>query len=304
MAINTLKYCAFLLLCNKAVADTDTWADKTHDTVSTKVQSIAQSLDKYLSDEEPRTDNDTYLSLEYGLSFLKNGDIDDKPKVRGKLDLPNTKQKLKLNFSSGDKAQQPLDEKILSSREDIALRRDESSLELETGYAELTNWQRRWRFGARLNSGLDGYIKLEFKRLDPINEDWYTQTRQTFSYYHSKSWGSNTLFEIKRPIQNHSLFNSASEIQFFDSEDKFELAQSLAFATQLSDVSIGTAKIGVIGESQPTWRTRDYFISYEYERKWLRDWFYVTLKPELVFPREDHFKLNPSFTIKAKVIFE
>lgn len=278
--------------------------DKNRDSISRYVVGIARNIDAYLAgDNLSTTDNKSHLTLKSKWTFRKAGDFDDRYRVRGKLDLPNTKKRLKLFIDSDAERENSLEESILNSREDIGENRESSRLGLEFFNKKMRRWNRFFRVGVRFRGALDPFFKAQIKREDNVFEHWLLTTKQELWYYDREGWGERTSFLMEKPKGDNALFRVLSSAQFEDDSDEFELAQAYSFLQALSDKRSIEYSTGVLGTNRPSLKTTDYFLSVRYRQRLYKDWIYLSVIPELIFPREDSFKPNPAFGLNLEVVF-
>ncbi|MBD2857892.1 hypothetical protein IB286_02655 [Spongiibacter sp. KMU-158] len=122
---------------NEQGALTRTWnaAETMRDVWSTRWVGFAENIDHYLSGspDEPVSpeDNRSYLKLQLRQSFLKVGEQQSDVRLRAKVDLPNTEQRLKLFFSSDPDSESDVSERSSSLSSGERVRRDGSVAGLE-----------------------------------------------------------------------------------------------------------------------------------------------------------------------------
>jgi hypothetical protein len=275
-----------------------------HRIISKKIIDIANGIDNYFYKYDETTvslENKSYILLEHSSTFEKGGDLDNKFRLRGKVDLPNTKRHLNLFFDSNNDERVALDEKLLASRENTSS--EDSSFGIESSEQKLKNWQRKFRLGLRVNANFDAYAKLSFRRKDDLGDIWHTESRQEFRYSHREAWGSHSTIDFIRPMGAFSTLRFSTSIYYRDENDVIELAQIASLLTNLSHNRSIEYKVGVLGSSGLSPETTDYFIGLHYRSPFYRPWLSLSLYPELIFSKEHNFTLDPRLTLKLQMVF-
>lgn len=93
------------------------WTEGKRDSISSSWLSTARSIDSWMSGEQSNGKNKSRINLGVKQSFKKTGDWETDLYIRGKLDIPNTKRKLKLFFDSDTNDQNSLEDKRLNDTE-------------------------------------------------------------------------------------------------------------------------------------------------------------------------------------------
>ena len=65
---------------------------------------------------------------------------------------------------------------------------------------------------------------------------------------------------------------------------RFDAAQIFSVRKRLNNRSVVTPRIGVLGESQPSWRTTSYFADFTWRYRMYEDWLFAEVVPALEFP--------------------
>ena len=86
-------------------------------------------------------------------------------------------------------------------------------------------------------------------------------------------------------------------------ERRFDAAQIFSVRKRLNNRSVVTPRIGVLGESQPSWRTTSYFADFTWRYRMYEDWLFAEVVPALEFPREDSFQDRASVVLRIEMYF-
>jgi hypothetical protein len=81
-----------------------------------------------------------------------------------------------------------------------------------------------------------------------------------------------------------------------------EFAPVFSLSQLLDEKSAVAYRLGWLGEDRPIFRTRSCYTNLTYRRSLCRHWLFFEITPELLYPRNDDFNINPSLTIPSLTI--
>lgn len=283
------------------------WLVDKRDYFSKNLVGAARGMDRFFSREQAEEQrNGTNFQFTMGHTLSKGGTLTPKQKVKLRLDLPSTEDRLKLVFESD-----PDDTDSLSDKNQEL---QGSDLQETTGDSDtsaalrfLLNSYHKWRVdldvGVRTPLPLNTFVRLRGKRTHQLDENWRARMRQTAYYFHHGGFSELSQLTFERKLKGANLFRNRYEAQFKDELNKFEFAVITSTLHVVNDRNALEYSLGILGESQPTQRTTNYYLRQNWRHRLYRDWLFFSVVPELAFPRDDGFRPNPSLTIKLDVIF-
>ncbi|HEA52848.1 MAG TPA: hypothetical protein ENI00_11125 [Marinobacter antarcticus] len=272
---------------------------------SPKVQSFGQWADRTLSGEVHNLPhNGSYLRVGFATKSEYGDPAQFKPEVRFRLDVPTTRRKLRLVIESENNELIPLEER----------QRDRQLTEPDRTEGQTTGAFRYLSqigdainlsndFGARLHFPPDAFWRMTAEKRWKPDATWNLRAQQRFYYYHQNGWGARTWFSAIRNIGNGWQFGSSSELEWVHSDSKFVAAQIFSTYKRLNNRSTVSPRIGVIGESQPGWRTTSAFMDLTWRYRLYSNWLFAELIPALTFPREKAFKDQGSVLFRVEMFF-
>lgn len=270
-----------------------------------KVQALGQWADRTLSGEAHRLPtNDSYLRVGFATESEYGDPAQFEPEVRFRLDIPTTKRKLRLVIESESDELIPLEER----QRDRQLTEPDRSETQTTGalryiseIGDAINLSND--VGARLRFPPDAFWRATAEKRWKLDEDWGLRAQQRFYYYHQDGWGARSMIRAARNVGNDWFFGSTAELEWVHRKRKFEAAQIFSVRKRLSNRSIITPRVGVLGESQPSWRTTSAFADLTWRYRLHSDWLFAELIPALTFPRERNFKDQGSVLFRIEMFF-
>lgn len=270
-----------------------------------RVQSLGAWADRTLSgSSQALPDNESYLRLGFATESEYSKLARFEPEMRFRLDIPTTRRKLRLVIESESEELIPLEER----------QRDRQLTEPERTDAEATGALRYLtRIGDAINlsSDLGGRLRLPpdaFWRATASNRWqwhglWTLGWQQRFYYYHQTGWGARTWFGGGRSLAGGWQFQSSSELEWVHPDRKFVAAQIFSLRKALNNRSTLIPRIGILGESQPNWRTSSAFADLTWRYRLHSDWLYAELIPALSFPRSERFSDQGSVVFRIEMFF-
>jgi len=280
------------------------WLVNKRNELSNVIGDTGAQLDIFFSGEEIEyNSNASYLRLGLEANFSKKGELSFEPVLKFKLDLPTVKKRLKLVLESDLPEQETLSESNLDS----SLEDDDPTISTTTGafkyiFGTAKKWDVSTSIGIRLNREPNPFWRMRTKRGWSLEHDWHFKIFQGLYYFHDDSWGETTQFIFEKPIHSY-FFDSKSEARWRHNERLMEYAQIFSIKKKLSAIRAIKYELGFLSENQPNVILTDYYFKTTYRRLLYKDWLFYEVSPELLFPREDSFKANPSVLMRIEMKF-
>lgn len=274
-------------------------------TQNPKVERLGQWADRTLSGSDYGLPNNaSYLRIGFATESEYGNPLQFEPEARFRLDVPTARRKLRLVIESESEELIPLEER----QRDRQLTQPERSETDTTGALRLLS-----KIGDTINLSNDVGVRL---RLPPdafwratarkewmLDKHWRLRLQQRFYYYHKDGWGERTWVTAGRDVGKGWYFVSSSELEWVHDEREFVAAQIFSVDKRLNNRSTLTPRLGVLGESQPTWRTTTYFADLTYRYRLHSDWVFGEIIPALEFPRDESFKDQASLVLRVELFF-
>jgi hypothetical protein len=271
---------------------------------SSVIGNTGTQLDLFFTGEDiAYKTNASYLRIGLESKYSKRGELTFKPVFKFKLDLPTVNKRLKLVVESSLAENNTLNEAHI----DRTLEDEDSRLSKTTGafqyfFGSTKSWKRSMSVGVRLNRDPNPFWRLRMAREWSLAHNWSFKTLQGFYYFHDDGWGERTQFTFEKPIHSY-FFTAQSEARWRHNERLMEYAQIFSIKKKLSAKRAIKYELGLLAENQPNVIVTDYYLTSTYRRLLYDDWLFYEVSPELLFPREDSFKPNPSILIRFEVEF-
>src|SRR5690554_63814 len=194
------------------------WIEQSHDYLSDWVQRIGMGVDSFLSRSAEIYENESYVSLRGGYIFDSKSANHFQPDIHAKLDLPGTKQRLKLVFDSEpddfDSLYQQNQEQRTSSASTPRVVDKESSAALRWFMPIWEAWRPSMDIGVRAKIPLDPFVRFRLRTLYPLKAPWYFYMSHQLSYHHRRGASEKSYFTVARPIGEQLLWLNTWQVQW------------------------------------------------------------------------------------------
>lgn len=284
------------------------WLELQRDQVTDSFSVTAESIDRYVARDsyDETIINESYLRLRLKQIFERGGYRKFETDLKIKLDLPGSSKKYKLVFDSSPDDFDSLGEK----NRDIGTGSTSGSDAEESAIAGISfegdaekTWNRKLNVGMRLKIPLDPYTRFKLFRVDDLGEHWQSTTQQTFSYFHTEGWAAETEQNYYNALGERFLFQSSTSGQFLDPTNEWELYQSLSLHQKISRNVALRYEVGANAFSRPSTRIHSYWLRTEWQRRLYKEWLFARIVPEITFPRDEDFHIQPSILFELEIFF-
>lgn len=225
-----------------------------------------------------------------------------RPQFKFRLDLPALKERLKLVIESETEETQSLEETNRERTLDKNQRTEGAVGALQIQSKPSHRWNASTSVGIDFQIPLDPFWRSKANYVWTINDLWRFELRESLYHFHSSGWGETTQLEFERSGENH-VFRTKTEAKYKHASRSMEFAQIFSVLKELSDIRALTSRVGILGQNKPQRQTTAYFVNTTYRRKIYSTWLFYELTPEILFPRNDNFNLQPSLTAKIELVF-
>jgi hypothetical protein len=277
------------------------WLNTVRDERSEDVGQLGRYIDAMFAGEtDAGVPNKTYVQI------TTQSTVSEIPSRRGteagiklKLDLPNTKRRWKLFFESDNTDADRLDQKVRnvgSGADTEAV----GGLRLENDPTDA--WRVSTDVGLRARIPLDAFARFKARRDWRLGNPWIMTFEHEDWYFHEKGFGTENSLDFHRPLGESHYLSVTSAAQYQDRYKVIELAQTATVTHFIDERQAIAYGVGVLGVNKPSVKTTAYYVSTNYQRKIYKDWLFMEVTPELLFPRIEDFRSKWSLTLEFKAV--
>ncbi len=289
------------------IKKTSKWAERQRDFLSDTFYNSAVGLDNWMGGE--RTEDvlkkdESYIRVRLRSSLRKSGEHEREAHVKMRLDLPNTRRRIKLFFESSEEDTDSLLDKTLPSAIDT---NQKSNRESVAGFRFFNNEKRKWKIsndiGIRSRLPLEPFWRFEARRTWQLPGVWVGTIEEKLWYFDAKGFGTETKLYLDRPIKDDYSLRLSSQAQYQERYGYWQFVTAVSTVHLLNENSSIAYGVGVTSNSRPSFRAESYFITSTYRKKLYKDWLFLEVRPELVFSKGNDFDVEPAITAEIDIYF-
>jgi hypothetical protein len=281
--------------------------DRSHEKISGHVEAFLRKADAlFAGPDSSDASTGSYVQLGGAMTFVrpKDGDHDFRALIRAKIRLPRTNDKLQLIVDRG------LDTLTRSQSEteaDRALRRREVDEDLFVGLRAVISETLKVSLtadtGLRLKgTSLDPYVRGRAQRIFEAGQ-WRIPLSETLLWRRVDGASAATDLAFAREVSASTILILASNATFRDSSDYFDLSEVFTLSRRLNDRSLVALEAGAFARTKPSVEATTYTLALRYRRRVHRDWVVMEIRPQISYPREQHYDPVPSLTVQMEAYF-
>jgi hypothetical protein len=269
------------------------------------IQSLGAWADRTLSgSSHSLPHNESYLRLGFAAESEYSNLAQFEPELRFRLDVPTAEEKLRLVVESESEELKSLTERELDRQLTEPERTDTQTtgaLRFLTDVGDAINLSTD--IGGRLRLPPEMFWRMTSRKSWNVGNDWALNAQQRLYYYHTRGWGARSWFGANMPLDNGWHYYNSSELEWLHQDRKFVAAHIHSLRKRLNNRSVIVPRIGILGESQPNWRTTDYFADVTWQYRVYANWLFAELVPALKFQRDKGFRDQASVVFRIEMYF-
>lgn len=279
-----------------------------HSRVSRWVSSTSRGLDGFFgTDDSLRVENQSYLRLSQEFEWRETEDFDTDTSLRFRLDLPTTKERLRLVIDSDpEETQGTLEQQGSQSlRQDQTDRRNSVvGLDRLSSRDKTQNWATKFGAGVKLRFPLDPYVRMTTERLWDVGDGpWQLESYNRLSWFDSDGYSARSRWDFGRPLDEVRHFRFITNFQWQEDVDTLEFSETIELNRRLSRRSAIRYAGVMVGNSSSNPRINNYYLLTQYRRSLHKDILFMDVIPELHFPRDSNFDPRWAFTLRLEMLF-
>jgi hypothetical protein len=281
-------------------------ADATRDFVSRNFVRLVTGIDRFFGDDrEFQESNRSVLQLDLNELLQPDGRREASLSGRAKLHLPLTEYRFHLllesdpeqNTTGAATPNQPqrIGQINTPGEYGLALRLEESEEQL---------WHTSTDIGIKLHTPLEPFARARASLTVPLGADWRMKPAQSLFWFSQSGLGETTQVDFERALAPQTLFRATSSATWMHLAQRFDLRQDLTVYHTLDETRALQYQLSLLGVSAPQSRLEDAILSALYRRQLNRRWLFFELNPQLHFPHETGYRLEPLLWLRLQVLLD
>lgn len=296
----------------QTVSDLPDWLgariDPVHTSLTRWVDDTSRSIDGFFGTNDSLTvENRSYLRISEELEWQESESFSNDFNLRFRLDVPTTRQRLRLIIESDpEEAQGTLSEQGANRlRSDLRDRRSSVlGLEQRGRTDKRIGWENRFTGGVKFRFPLDPFLRFTSERLWALGEGpWELSSYNRLSWFDSDGYSARSRWDVGRPLDEVHHLRFVTQFQWQEEFDKLEVSQSAEINRILDSRSAIRYSAVAVAQSLSSPRVEDYYLQALYRRDIHRGFVFADVIPELHFPRESNFDPRWALTLRLEMYF-
>lgn len=281
------------------------WMLDTRNSWSEWVADTGSRMDSFFAGKQTQNfSNTSFFRVRMGPTFKKEGDLDFDPDIKFRFNLPLTKEKYRLIIENDPEEGKSLSDKTSERIEGLNnAKKNDTTGTLRVINEVNQSWTFSHDLGIRFRIPPDPFVRSRATREWQLNEEWNASVLAGLYYFLNDDLGANLITNFDRSLTPALFFRQTFETQWIRESDKFEHAITANLFYELDSSRVLRYRLGVLAETHQHKPVSSYYYEMTYREKLYRDWLFYEVIPVLAFPRDDHYELSPSFTVKLEVLF-
>ncbi|TAJ76755.1 MAG: hypothetical protein EPO42_11845 [Gallionellaceae bacterium] len=277
--------------------------------VSEKFVNFAGKMDSFFGNElNYQESNKSVLQFDLTRLFEQESSHNIVLSYRVKLHLPAAEKRLHLLLETNP-------DKNLPGATGTQVRQGKASIFKEVAAPDSYSAALRfenvpdspWRFSADTGIKLEGVSLQPFARTrgsftEPVGPVQLRLAESLF-WFNTIGAGENTQFDAEYFFGNPLMFRATSSATWLHDKQNFDLRQDFSLYQTLDEQASLLYQLSAIGVSSPKTEVSEYVALLLYRRRFLRDWMFVELSPQLHYPKEQDYRANSQFVARLEILF-
>jgi len=280
--------------------------DEGHERVSKRVASSAEWLDSFFGNQRSVAENNqSEIRVRLDASVEDGEGFEFKTKFKAQVVLPETEKRFLLFLSANPDEDPGIEDEFIEEVRDEISGEDEENLTLGAQYYLVDTLRRnvkldagvRWSDGAPvLNLG------VRYRHLFNIGS-WLMRFTERLRWYSDDGLDSRTLLDFDRSITETLFFRSTTSLSWFEEEDGIFYSQSFLVSQILQDEKVLIYQWINSFSSHPSNTLEEVKLKLRYRQRFLRDWMFLELAPEVSWPEDKDYEPVAAFLVRLELLF-
>ena len=272
--------------------------DRSQEQTSVAVLDAAEWLDQFFYDEAvSHEENRTRIRFELSGGYTRFEEFEIKPKISGRIHLPNLNKKLNILIAAADDEEFSADDNPISA---VPRHQGADNREISAALQYFLRESESENISATLGASFDYmYAGIRYRRSHDL-DSWQGRLVNRLNYYTDDEWEDIVSYEIWRPLGERWIFRTKATATWHVEEDG--LPHSLVFAMfqKINDEKALRYEIGNYFDTEESYKMTDLQFRVRYRQRFLRDWLVLEIAPQVGFPEDHEREVNPGIIISLE----
>lgn len=296
----------------RAASDLPVWLQErfepVHYGLTRMVDNTARNLDEFFgTDDSFFVENRSFLRVALD-TRLQPGDSKLDPSVRFRVDLPTTKNRLRLIIESD--IEEPLgrfsEQGIREIRGGERFDANNSAVGLEQRSSKNPSeaWVQGLGLGVKFGAPLDPYVRYSALRQWNFSESrWQVNSSSRVTQFNQRGLQVRTNFDVNRPLSDEYTLRFQTYAEFDERRDSTVFSQTAELNRIIDSRTALRYALIAVGEDRGENTIKDYILQAYYRRDIHKNVLFMDIIPEIHFPTEGNRDPYVALTFRLEAFF-
>ncbi len=276
--------------------------DSTHQYISDTLLYLPHTIDNFFANERSEIEsNRSTFRLSVDTIFSEGGNIGFDQRLRAKVIMPHSKERLRLTIESSTDDTRDHSEQGNSLIHNETGDQQQSAF-LEAVLKETDAWRLSTNIGLKLHTPVDPFIRMRGRR------EWHFpsfQTRLTNTLFKYKYIGSGiqNAFDFEYPFDNSHLLRIGTSGTWWVEIQTYKWGQYFSYFKTIDNRRAMAYNLTISGSDLDGNQIDSVVLDMRFRKRIHHQWLFYELSPALTYPRTDQFSANWSLTLRLEILF-
>jgi len=282
--------------------ETEKKLDALQEKGSALVISAADWIDSFFDD--PRyvsEENRTRAKVKLGVGYSRYDDFELDAAIDLRIHLPRLENKANVFLRLNDDSDFDVESTPISTVDGQTSKDDQLTAGIQYFWAMGEKYNVSSEFGFSYNYVYGG---LRYRSLHSIfNDDWDGRFTNRLRYYSNDGWEDKASYDIETYFGERFFYRTTFTALFSEINDGVPFSLLARLYQVLNIDSALLYDIGGFFATSPELSVTDVQLRVRYRQRFYRDWLVLEVAPQVTFPQEYDYKLNPGLVFRFEFDF-
>jgi hypothetical protein len=286
------------------------WFDRTERYLAETISDFGTYVDHKLTTPEEDADADelnrSYLKIRFETKYSHLGGVEPQERITARIHLPNVRKNWKIILETDPSDYDTLETKqrgLESEKVESISKGSIGAIRLEERLFE--HWRTNLDLGVKLRSTLDPFTRAELWRVVDVTDEQTLRFKQQIFHYHSIGTGYKSELEFYYDdVENsENFFKYGLSGQYLYEDREWELLSQLTYYDRINPKGLMEYSMGMSASPKQDDPISNYWLTATWYKPLYKDWLFFSMSPQLEWPREFNYEINPGITLRFEAFF-
>ena len=263
----------------------------------------ASWLDSFFDDPRyTEEENRSRAKLKLKFGYSRFYDFEFKPSIDIKIKLPKLNNRANIYISANDDSDFNTDSTPIPDTPGAGQTDDE---QLSAGIQYFLLMGKRYNITTHFGVSL-GYVYggLRYRHSHSFfSDEWEGRITDRLRYYSDDGWENRVTYDIESHFSDRYFFRTSLNAIFAERYEGIPSSTILQLYQVLSIDKAILYESGMYLDTEPDFDVTDIQLKIRYRQRFFRDWLVLEIGPQLTFPKDHDYKINPGIVVRFEADF-